>query len=113
MRPVCGVDGKTYHSDCAIKCVGIQVAKETKCWMSQNHHVHRRESKGDLDSTSHDGLDPTDPIVQFLNVRNPPEFAVLMKYYEKLFPEHKPITPEYTKYQTRFIKCLKAASPKK
>ena len=109
---VCGTDRKTYLNDCAIKCVGIEIAKENKCWWSSTVQPKRHQNPEE-ESHSDEGLDPTDPIVQFLNVKNPPQFSILMKYYEKLFPQHKPITPEYAKYQLRFMRCIKVASTKK
>lgn len=125
-RPVCGVDRKTYKNPCAIGCVGIQTASEGSCFRPKAHAFKREHSHRDRHSQKsakhhhqqaseddNDGLDPKDPIVIFLSITNPPALEVLMKYYNALFPEHKPISDEYAKYQSRFIKCIKKAATNK
>ena len=34
LRPVCGVDGKTYNNACLAKCAGVEVKSEGKCGKS-------------------------------------------------------------------------------
>ena len=120
-QPVCGTDKKTYKNNCAAKCVGINIAKQNKCHLRDDkayksaparQEKSRRDSDHDSE-TDADEDDKKDPIIQFLNPKNPPALQVLMKYYEALFPDHKPVAPEYSKYQVRFIKCIKRASNKK
>lgn len=112
---VCGSDNKTYQNPCGAKCAGVQIIKEEKCYTATiNIKVETTKELhyGPGNADDNDGLDPNDPIVQYLNPVNPPELPALMKYYESLFPNHKPVAPEYGKYQLRFIKCIKAASNK-
>jgi hypothetical protein len=100
-QPVCGKDHKTYQNPCHSKCMGVEVVSHNKCGAAQAEH-----SKKDSD------LDESDPIVKFLDPKNPPEIAVLLKYYNSLFPNDKPVSEEYAKYQLLFITCIQAASGK-
>lgn len=111
-QPVCGVDHRTYKNPCVCDCLGVKVEYQSKCRWSSNHSFgqdskdYGHEDKGGFG----DDLDPNDPIVQFLDPEHPPELSVLLKYYEALFPNNTPIADEYTKYQLRFISCIKKAA---